>query len=179
IQYFKSLYLRITFVGNNIEKKWRNVRDAFIRSLKEDKPKSGDGARKKSKKTYLYHDELRFLIKTITPRKTSSSINLNNTAYDNIENDTINDNDIANNTINDNIEHNLQTSEIVTEQCSTSNNSGLNKKKQSKQKESIVEKKFLEYLEVQTQKEINDYKQDQHQEFFNSLLPIVRKFNDD
>ena len=59
------------------------------------------------------------------------------------------------------------------------NNSGPNKKKQSKQKESIVEKKFLEYLEVQTQKRINDDKQDQHQEFFNSLLPIVRKFNDD
>lgn len=67
----------------------------------------------------------------------------------------------------------------MTEQCSTLNNSGPNKKKQSKQKESIVEKKFLEYLEVQTQKGINDDKQDQHQEFFNSLLPIVRKFNDD
>lgn len=129
----------------------------------------------------MYHDELRFLIKTLTPRLTSSSINLNNTAYDNIENDTINDNDIANNTINEytNIEHNLQTSEIVTEQCSTLNNSGPNKKKQNKQKESNVETKFLEYLELQTQKGINDDKQDQHQEFFNSLLPIVRKFNED
>lgn len=110
---------------------------------------------------------------------TSSSINLNNTAYINIENDTINDNDIANNTINASIEHNLQTSEIVTEQCSTLNNSGPNKKKPSKQKKSNIEKKFLEYLEVQTQKRINVDKQDQHQELFNSLLLIVRKFNDD
>lgn len=39
-------------------------------------------------------------------------------------------------------------------------------KKQSKQKESNVEKKFLKYLEVQTQKGINDDKQDQQQEFF-------------
>lgn len=29
-----------------MKKKWRNLRDAFIRSLKEDKPKSGDGTKK-------------------------------------------------------------------------------------------------------------------------------------
>lgn len=37
----------------------------------------------------------------------------------------------------------------------------------------------MEYLEAQTHKGINDDNPDQHQEFFNSLLPIVRKFNDD
>lgn len=66
----------------------------------------------------------------------------------------------------------------MAHQCSILNNSGP-KKKKTKQKESDVEKKFLEYLDVQTQKGINNDKQDQHQEFFNSLLPIVRKFNDD
>lgn len=37
----------------------------------------------------------------------------------------------------------------------------------------------MKYLEVQTHKGINDHKSDQHQELFNFLLSIVRKFNDD
>lgn len=86
--------------------------------------------KKKIQKTCLYNDELRFLIKTITPRMTSSSINLNKSAYDNIKNNTINDNNIENNTIiNDNIEHNFQTFKTMSEICSTLNNSGPNKKK--------------------------------------------------
>lgn len=34
----------------NIEKKWKHIKDAYFRSIKENKPKSGDGANKKRKK---------------------------------------------------------------------------------------------------------------------------------
>lgn len=104
----------ISFVRNNVEKRKKHVRSAFIRSLKE--------------------------VSKIRQRckKKMNSINLNNI-------------------INENTEHDVKISEIVAEQCS----------------------KFFEYLVVQTQERINDHKPDMHQEFFNSLLPIVGKFNDD
>lgn len=103
---------------------------------------------------------MRFLINTITPRKTSSSINLDNTEVDAQETE-------------------IQPSEIEAEPRSTSQNIQSNKTKQNKQKETNLEKKFMQYLDAQTQKEIFDEKPDEHQHFFNSLLPIIRKFNDD
>lgn len=103
---------------------------------------------------------MRFLINTIAPRKTSSSINLDNTEVD--EQDT-----------------KIQPSEIEAEPRSTSQNIQSNKTKQNKQKETNLEKKFMQYLDAQTQKEISDEKPDEHQHFFHSLLPIIRKFNDD
>lgn len=102
---------------------------------------------------------MRFLINTITPRKTSSSINLDNTEVDVQETE-------------------IQPSEIEAEPRSTSQNIQSNKTNQNKQKETNLEKKFMQYLDAQTQKEIFDKKPDEHQHFFHSLLPIIRKFND-
>lgn len=103
---------------------------------------------------------MRFLINSVTPRTTSSSINLNNTEIDVQEPE-------------------IQSSDIEPDLCSTSHNIESNKRKQNKQKETDLEKKFMQYLDAQTQKEIVDDKPDEHQHFFQSLLPIVRKFNDD
>lgn len=50
------------------------VKDAYFRTIKENKPKSRDRMAKKRKKNCIYHDQLQFLIKTITPRQTVSSI---------------------------------------------------------------------------------------------------------
>lgn len=47
--------------------KWSNIRDTFIKSLKT---KSGQAAKKK----YIYSDNLQFLLKTVTPDETDSSI---------------------------------------------------------------------------------------------------------
>lgn len=47
--------------------KWSNIRDTFIKSLKT---KSGQGAKRK----YIYSDNLQFLLKTVTPDETDSSI---------------------------------------------------------------------------------------------------------
>lgn len=47
--------------------KWTNIRDTFIKTLKT---KSGQPAKKK----YIYSDNLQFLLKTVTPDETDSSM---------------------------------------------------------------------------------------------------------
>lgn len=76
IYYIKIGIWYIFLTGDNIEKKWKHIKDAYFRSIKENKPKSGDGANKRRKKNYVYHDQLGFLIKTIQPRQTTSSLHI-------------------------------------------------------------------------------------------------------
>lgn len=55
--------------------KWANIRDTFMKSLKT---KSGQGAKKK----YIYSDNLQFLLKTVTPAETDSSIQITESQVD-------------------------------------------------------------------------------------------------
>ncbi|GBM68724.1 hypothetical protein AVEN_69136-1 [Araneus ventricosus] len=54
-----------------LQKKWKNIRDWFSRELGE-KPKSGDGSRKKT--PYMYSQQLQFLRDTLAFRKTTNSL---------------------------------------------------------------------------------------------------------
>ncbi|CAH2003149.1 unnamed protein product [Acanthoscelides obtectus] len=54
-------------ITSAVMNKWSNIRDTFTKSLKT---KSGQAAKKK----YIYSDNLQFLLKTVTPDETDSSI---------------------------------------------------------------------------------------------------------
>lgn len=62
----------ILFAGDLLHKKWKNIRDRFARDLQERKGKTGEGARKKA--PYMYARQLEFLRDTLTPQKTSNSL---------------------------------------------------------------------------------------------------------
>jgi hypothetical protein len=58
--------------GNEIQRKWRNIRDNFRKELQlQKKVTSGQGARKRRK--YIYFDQLLFLLPTMQ-RDTSGSV---------------------------------------------------------------------------------------------------------
>lgn len=151
------------FLGENIEKKWKHIKDAYFRTVKENKPKSGDGMTKKRKKNYIYHDQMQFLTKTIIPRKTISSIP---------------DQDSE-----ENVELQPSTSEINLP-AQVQNNEELEKKPKKKPKN--VEDTFMEYLEEMTKQNkdqkmnnSNPVEKDEHEKFFDSMLSVVREFDVD
>jgi hypothetical protein len=59
--------------GNEIQNKWRNIRDNFRRELQlQKKGASGQGARKRRK--YIYFDRLLFLLPTLQDRETTGNV---------------------------------------------------------------------------------------------------------
>jgi len=61
------------FPGNEIQRKWRNIRDNFRKELQlQKKGTSGQGARKRRK--YIYFDRLLFLLPILQERETSGNV---------------------------------------------------------------------------------------------------------
>jgi hypothetical protein len=59
--------------GNEIQRKWRNIRDNFRKELQLQKQgTSGQGARKRRK--YIYFDRLLFLLLIMQQRETSGNV---------------------------------------------------------------------------------------------------------
>ncbi|VEN51094.1 unnamed protein product [Callosobruchus maculatus] len=57
--------------GKNLQKKWRNLRNSFARELaKRKKKRSGDGA---SWKTYIFFEQMSFLMRCSSSRETTSN----------------------------------------------------------------------------------------------------------
>lgn len=62
------------FPGKSLQKKWKNIRDSFLRELRRVKgAKSGAAAKRKS--PYVYFQHLMFLKDTVEPNTTESNIN--------------------------------------------------------------------------------------------------------
>lgn len=67
------LKILISVPGVTLQKKWKNIRDAYNKEFKKDKSiPSGSGACKGSK--YMYFDRLSFLQKTVENKETTSNI---------------------------------------------------------------------------------------------------------
>lgn len=96
-----------------------------------------------------------FLIKTIQPRQTASSLNIQPLSADESQ---IHDSSV----------------ELPVQHVELRPN-------QTKKKTKNVEDKFMEYLEEATKQKSQSHVQekDEHEKFFDSLLSIVRQFNDD
>ncbi|XP_074041481.1 uncharacterized protein [Leptinotarsa decemlineata] len=70
-------------LGDTLLKKWRNVRDRWMKHIRQDKDSKKSGAGASKIKKYVYHDQLQFLKKIAHQHDTESSINVpegNNTA---------------------------------------------------------------------------------------------------
>jgi len=114
---------------------------------------------KKRKKNYIYHDQIQFLTKTIIPRETINSIPKQH--------------------FEENVELQPSTSKINLPAAEIQNNKEFKKKKQKK-KYRNVEDTFMEYLEEVTKKnkdECNPVIKEEHENFFDSMLPVVRQFS--
>ncbi|KAF2882801.1 hypothetical protein ILUMI_23313 [Ignelater luminosus] len=125
------------------------------------------GSASKRRRTYTYGDQLSFLAKVTTPNNTSST--LHNVPLM-INNDEVIVEGTQNVTTQDD-----RKEENATATSTTSANDE-ERKNSRKRKRSSVEDKFIQYLEVYTKVEEAT---DEHEDFFKSLLPTVRKFNED
>lgn len=61
------------FSGNNLQKKWRNIRDCFVKAHKAKKAKSESVAKKKP---YRFYNKLLFLKDTISVDTTTSIVSI-------------------------------------------------------------------------------------------------------
>ncbi|CAH1982712.1 unnamed protein product [Acanthoscelides obtectus] len=68
--------------GKKVMKKWTNVRDTFKKSMKKQKSASRSGAGATTIKAYIYNDQLKFLNKILTDRKTENSLKSNTSQSD-------------------------------------------------------------------------------------------------
>lgn len=59
----------------NLQKKWRNIRDCFVKAHKAKETKSGSAAKKKC--IYVFYDNLLFLKDTVSTNSTTSNITSN------------------------------------------------------------------------------------------------------
>lgn len=62
--------------GDSLIKKWRNVKDRWMKHVRKDKDSKKSGAGASKIKKYVYHDQLQFLKKIAHQRDTESSINV-------------------------------------------------------------------------------------------------------
>ncbi|CAK1592545.1 unnamed protein product [Parnassius mnemosyne] len=69
--------------ATQISTKWTHIRDAFMRSLKNEKEKKRSGAGAKTTRPYVYKNQLSFLLKVTEPRMTSDSSNEPNNTISN------------------------------------------------------------------------------------------------
>ncbi|XP_047021229.1 uncharacterized protein LOC124638988 [Helicoverpa zea] len=62
-------------LGLNIQKKWRNIRDAFVKTHKARISPSGSAAKKKE--SYIFYDNLLFIRDTVTVNRTDGNATVN------------------------------------------------------------------------------------------------------
>jgi len=67
------------FSREKLQKKWRNIRDCFVKTHKAKETKSGSAAKKKC--PYFFYDNLLFLKDTVSVNLTTSNITFNAKAY--------------------------------------------------------------------------------------------------
>lgn len=126
IEFLSKYNSILLFPGVAVEKRWRNLRDSFKKSIKEGEQCTG---RKRRKRQYLYYDQLFFLYKLIDPQ--------------------------------------VLTPEPIINQFK------VEKVKEEKPRNKI----YIKPNDLETFSNTDGL--DDHQQFFNSLLPIVRKLDDD
>ncbi|CAG4932084.1 unnamed protein product [Parnassius apollo] len=67
--------------GNSIQKKWKNMKDCFVKELAAQQGKSGQAASSKKKK-YIHFDSMLFLIPSMQKRETRGNLSSPNSTQD-------------------------------------------------------------------------------------------------
>lgn len=66
------------FLGKEVLKRWKNLRDAFVKAENKSKESKASGSKATKKRKYIFHEELQFLKKVYTERETADSYNVDN-----------------------------------------------------------------------------------------------------
>lgn len=66
------------FVGKEVLRRWKNLRDAFVKAEKKVKEGKASGSKATKNRKYIFHKELQFLNKVYTERETADSYNVHN-----------------------------------------------------------------------------------------------------
>ncbi|KAL4135908.1 hypothetical protein QTP88_007490 [Uroleucon formosanum] len=143
------------------DKKWKNIKDNYKKSMSEEKNvRSGSAAQKK--KPYAFMAALSFLQNCSNKRKTTSSMQED-------EIDVCNDDSLANNScVDDNaVQCEPSTSSTVKQ---PSENSKQNKKKKSNENNGSFQQELLQFL-------YRTENSDPDKIMLNSFLPYVKKLN--
>lgn len=147
-------------------KRWKHLRDAFVKGKKKDEDSKQSGSQAIKKRKYIFNDELQFLAKIYSERSTEESFS-NEDGYNKDEDDVI-------------LEEQEDSVQLVPTKVATvaeTSATGIKKPaqvKRARKKLDEVDLKIIKAIE-NSQKEI---KQDSKLSFFQSLLPHVNKFND-
>lgn len=142
------------FLADSVIAKWRNIKDAFARTIKQ---KSGQAAKKK----YLYHDKLKYLLKNVQKYDNESTIA-------EIKFDDVLDNN-----------EDIDELELEDEKRTVENEKHIKKLKntstqlkRNKKRQLHVDSEILRVLKEKSQ-------DDEDEAFFKSILPHVKKMNED
>lgn len=145
------------FLGQEVIKKWTNLRDSFSKYYKKDKESKRSGSGAKKLKKYVYFDQLKFLHKLYVERPTSNSLEPRNDIADEDE---------------DRIEQEQQASDDVSVVSKSSIEKPRNSQKNMKNKnQNDIDLRILKLLEEQ-QPPCNKMA------FLQSLMPHLQNFND-
>lgn len=170
-----TLQYSLFFSVAECKEKWRNVRSAFVRSLKP--PPSGSSA--KMKKPYYLHDYVQFILPYVKPTNTIENPgNIEHPAEPSKSPDPTEDDGIS-----EEISQEVQTqsasaitnNEQSAERATTSKSTTEQPTTQRKKKLNNLDSTFLEYLQS---KKKNTDNETAKRYFLLSLLPEIKHMND-
>lgn len=147
-------------LGDEIQKKWKNIRDYFRKQVQmNEKEKTIHYSRKRRK--YIYFDQLLFLLPTIQGRDVSSNYNLERTD----ENDETEDYAIPTNVENETV----QSNESITVP---------NPKPKKEKREEMRPMRYEDILlQIFNEKRVDEIDEDRN--FLLSLVPSLKKLTDE
>lgn len=144
----------ILFLGLEVLKRWKNLRDSFAKAEKKMKESKASGSKGTQKKKYIFNEELQFLKKIYCEREATESYNIENKEEDEIS--VVNTSHDADKTVTSN----------------TTQRSEPSQRTRKHQKMDEVDIKILKTLDTPQQQP------NSKMPFFHSLLPHVEKFTD-
>lgn len=157
------------FAGKEIMKRWKHLRDAFVKCKKKDEESKQSGSQASKKRKYIFNDELQFLAKIYSERSTEES-------FSNEDGDNKDEDDVI-------LEEQEDSVQLVsTKDGTVAETSAAGIKKPAQVKHNRKQHKKLDEVDLKIIKAIDnsqkEIKKDSKLSFFESLLPHVNKFND-
>lgn len=155
----------LNFVSEkNCRERWKNIRTAYVRSLKP--PKSG--ASQNSKKSYYLTEHLAFLQPYLKGGDTSGNLHIEDTA---VEESNTNQNDGSETFVEEEMPDAASSVQLI-EKPARKSSSQTHKKRKGKDQVDVA---FIEWMKMK--KSVNKTDQDAEQHFLLSLLPDLKNLS--
>lgn len=143
----------IFFIGKEVLKRRKNLRDAFVKAEKKAKECKASGSKATKKRKYIFHEELRFLNKVYNERQTADS-------YNNVNN----------------VNNQEDTTDDIIEVSTV--NKEVEKTTASKSSPKTRKRKKLDEIDLKILKALEQEQPNSEMSFFQSLLPHIQQFNE-